>query len=180
MEEEINRLKRIILQLLLTSENRTTDLLEMIASDSMRAVVVKQEHSGQTYELRESYLIAERNWTIVSQNLVILYPERIPESIYRRITMNGEGIGHVLRESEVPNRRKLLAYGWRDTNEVVDLFHKPYRLKFQANPQTPFKEYTISFSDQRTAIHILEYFNPEIIMLPTHFDPTVCYESRAD
>jgi len=181
LDEEAIRLKKLIFQLLMTSESRTTDLLELIASDTMKAVIVKQEHTDSMYELRESYLIAERSWMPVSQNLAILYPERIPEQIYRRIAVDGEGIGHVLRGTQVPNRRELLHYGWRNVDEIVDLFGKPYRLQFHTHPQIPYKEYTISFfSDQRIGIHLLEYFNPELISSQVTRDPIACHESTTE
>jgi hypothetical protein len=154
----------IIMQLLITSDSRTTDLLELITMDSLIPVIIDQTCLSDHAIQRESCLVTEKGRLHVSHNFVLINPSFIPRDIVVRITEKGEGIGHVLRERKVRNTRRMIHCGSRNSSEIVDLFQKPSQLRFQDHPRIPFKEYTIQFHPyMESGIHVIEYFNPDML-----------------
>lgn len=163
---DTNRLEWIIFQLLVTSNSRTTDLLEMIAMDRLRPVVAGQAELQGGKIWRESFLVTEKESRYVSQNIVWIDPDYVPSALLERIVHGGEGIGHVLRASGTTDQRHMIRNGWRRTEEIVDLFGKPYRLRFAEAGWIPFKEYKLIFPPyKQCGAHILEYFNPDMLRI---------------
>ncbi|WP_338552328.1 acyl carrier protein [Paenibacillus sp. KS-LC4] len=169
--EDQNQLKWIILQMLVTSNSRTTDLLEVITMDRLRPIVASQSHVSGGKLLRESFLITERDKRYVSQNIVLIDPAYVPSTLLEQIMSKKEGIGHVLRVSHTRDIRSMIQYGWRLTAEAVDLFDQPYRLRFQEHRRVPFKEYKMTFPPfQESGVHLIEYFNPDMIRLNSEWN----------
>ncbi|MGG4143619.1 acyl carrier protein [Paenibacillus algorifonticola] len=166
--EDLSRLEWIILQMLVTSNSRTTDMLEIITMDRLLPIVARQSHVSGGKILRESFLITESERRYVSQNIVLIDPAYVPPVLLERIISEREGIGHVLRASHTRDIRTMIQNGWRLTAEAVDLFDKPYRLQFQEHRRVPFKEYKMTFPPfQDSGVHLIEYFNPDIIRMNT-------------
>ncbi|MFC4305865.1 hypothetical protein [Cohnella boryungensis] len=175
MQAELQRFKKLVFQLLLASENRTTDMLELVLQDSLIPRVLSQsfqenrlpevDPQGKDILLRESCLLAERSGMQVSQNIAVIYPQQVPEDVYDRISQKREGIGHMIRAGSIANGRSLLRCGWREGRTVVDLFGNPYELLFREKfREVPYKEYTITFAAYESpGIHLLEYFNPRLL-----------------
>jgi chorismate-pyruvate lyase len=184
--DELTRLKKMIFQLLMFSENRTTDILELITGDRLLPVVIKQHKITTPLQdqsqidakrsseciLRESYLRTEKNGFCVSQNIAIIYSEEVPWEVYSNILQKKEGIGHILKMLDAQSSREIMSCGWRKSSEVVDLFNNPYPHIFNQDQSLPYKQYKLTFkSYSSTGIHLLEYFNPEILSLKySNFD----------
>lgn len=161
---DTDRLAWIIFQLLVSSNRRTTDLLELIAMDRLRPVVAGQSELPDGTIWRESFLMTDRERSYVSQNLVRIDPAYVPPALLDRIVGACEGIGHVLRDSGMSDQRHLIRGGWRRAEEIVDLAGQPYRLRFAEGRWIPFKEYELRFPPyMQCGAHILEYFNPEML-----------------
>ncbi len=161
---DTNRLEWIIFQLLVTSNSRTTDLLELIVMDRLLPIVAGQSELAGGEIWRESFLMTEKDQRYVSQNIVRINPNYVPPALLERIVREGEGIGHVLRASGTSDQRQMIRNGWRRTEEIVDLFGQPYQLSFGEAGWIPFKEYKLIFPPyEQCGAHILEYFNPDML-----------------
>ncbi|EGL16003.1 hypothetical protein [Paenibacillus sp. HGH0039] len=175
MEAELERLKRLVFQLLLTTENRTTDFLELITGETMIPSVLKQSTATQApllavkegtrdAVLRESLLRTEKSGLVVSQNIAVMYPDFIPLPINLKLAQKKEGIGKIMRDLNIRNTRTILDFGWRKPEHTTDLTGNPYSVTFADNPAVPYKQYTITFEEFNTpGLHLLEYFNPRML-----------------
>lgn len=165
------RLERVIFQLLLITESRTTDFLELIVGDQLYPVVTEQRmvgtpsDDGRSVILRESCLLTEKNNHLVSQNIALVYPESIPLELYSRLLQKKEGIGKVIKTMNIESTRIIIDTGYRSGLEIVNLFGESCTLSF-GEGQLPYKEYTIYFSGYSSiGIHLIEYFNPDMLQI---------------
>jgi hypothetical protein len=169
---ELERLENIIFQLLLSTESRTTDFLELIVGDHLYPVVTEQRmvgtpsSDGRSIILRESCLLTEKNNHMISQNIALIYPESIPLELYSRLLQKKEGIGKVMKTLEIESNRNIIDTGYRSGCEIVNLFGESCSLLFGEVERLAYKEYTIHFSGYpHTGIHLLEYFNPGMLLI---------------
>jgi chorismate-pyruvate lyase len=166
-----NNLEKLLYEVLMVTDGRTTDILEVIVGEKVSLKVFKQKNirSVNGYDeniLRESLLISENSNRVISQNISIINPSAIPIELYNDICRKDTGIGSTIKEKNILSKRKILNFGWRKADEISDIFNNPYFLKFEINAILPFKEYKIYFdSSNNCGIHILEYFNVRQINL---------------
>lgn len=170
--EAVHCLESALFDILLTTDGRTTEMLEIITGVSLSVEVLRQEHldadSKQAGEciMRESLLIAgkEPRCFIVSHNFVRIEATQIPSFLLDSIGKKQSGIGRAMRQFGVPSERFVSRKGWLKPDEAMDTNGKPQQLRFSTAPGglIPFKEYTIRFYEQ-TGIRIIEYFNPEVV-----------------
>ena len=171
----MNFRKEMILNRLLPSKERTTDILEDIVQNKLKVRVVKQEmksdyniESTQNEEFlaidRETYLYSSKHDLIVSHNYVTIYPNFIPSDLYDAICSKNRGIGEVIRMNELHSERKIIQCGFRNKDCLQDLYYNDVSIQFsEKDSNVPFKEYTITFKNFNTfGMKILEYFNTEI------------------
>jgi hypothetical protein len=168
----IERLEKIIFQLLLRTEGRTTDFLELIVGDRVYPVVTSQRMVGTSLSdnrsiiLRESCLLTEKRNSIISQNMALIYIEFVPLELYSRLLLKKEGIGKVVKSLNIESYRNIISAGYRPGKETLDLFGESCSLLFNGTEKVPYKEYTIHFKGfSDTGIHLLEYFNPCILSI---------------
>jgi len=164
--------KDMIYKLLLTSNGRTTDILEVLAGDDVELMVVNQVmdqvnlDNGKSTPCikRESYIINKRSKFILSHNFAKIYPDFTPNALSAKINKKEEGIGSSIKNMDIISTRRILDFGWRDRTAVVDLQRKPQQLIFESNDNVPFKEYEVSFEQNgHPGIHLIEYFNPNLL-----------------
>lgn len=168
-------LEKLLFDLLLRTDGRTTDTLETIMDDKMTVRVIAQEQieegeieksgaiSGAPYYRRESILISEKNNFVVSHNIALVCSKYVPAPMFEALAAKQEGIGKTIGRLGLQTSRKLTGYGWRSEPETVDLFHNPFKLHFsRVNAMAPYKQYCIFF-DAVPGIHMIEYFNPQMI-----------------
>lgn len=168
-------LQKLIFDLLLVTDGRTTDLLETSLDEKMRVTVIRQEqlneeHADHLVEsfgaplyLRESILISDKSDFIVSHNIAIVNSKYVPASLFESIAHKQEGIGKTISSLGLQSYRKVVDSGFKGKDEAVDLFQKPINLLIpERHTQIPYKRYDIYFQ-LTPGIHMLEYFNPEII-----------------
>ncbi|MFC5530402.1 4-hydroxybenzoate synthetase [Cohnella yongneupensis] len=171
------QLHRLLFDILMTTDGRTTDMLETMLGEKMTVHVLRQhqidaadfdnvaELSGSPYYLRESILISDRSRFVVSHNIALVCSQYVPPVMFEALSAKQEGIGKTINDLGLQTSRKLSDCGWRALPEVVDLFGKPIELRFSAslgNERTPYKRYAIYFEGE-AGIHLLEYFNPDIV-----------------
>lgn len=167
--------RKLVFDILLKTDGRTTDILETIMDDKMTVRVIAQEQigegdieqsvdlSGAPYFRRESILISEKSNFIVSHNIALVCSKYVPAPMFEAIAARHEGIGKTISRLGMPNSRRLAGYGWRSERETVDLFQKPFKLYFSPlNVRAPYKKYCIYF-DGAPGIHMIEYYNPLMI-----------------
>lgn len=172
-----HQLHQLLFDVLMTNDGRTTDLLETLTGEKTDVQVIRQEQidmsefelaaglSGGPYYLRESVLVGERTGFVVSHNFALVCARHVPPVMFESLAAKQDGIGKAISALGLPTSRKLQAYGWREEKDVIDLFYQPFTLRFpfqSPNARTPFKRYAIHF-EERPGIHLLEYFNPDII-----------------
>lgn len=169
MSKELERLKSIIIQLLLRSESRTTDFLELVVNDRLNPVVTEQRmiekssNDGRDVILRESLLVTETFQSIISQNITFIYPDSIPLELYSKLLYKKEGIGKVIKSLNIESTRRIKTAGWRINGETTNLFGECIHLAFGEEAPVPYKEYTIEFEGYTSiGIYLLEYFNPSM------------------
>lgn len=171
----VDFLEKLLFELLLRTDGRTTDTLETLMDDKMSVRVIAQEQiedgvveksgeiSGAPYYRRESILISEKNNIVVSHNIALVCSKYVPAPMFGALAAKQEGIGKTISKLGLQTSRKLTGYGWRGEPETVDLFHNPFKLHFsRANAMVPYKQYRIYF-DTVPGIHMIEYFNPQMI-----------------
>ncbi|CAN7539335.1 hypothetical protein [Rossellomorea sp. LjRoot5] len=164
--------KDVIYKLLLTSNGRTTDILEVLAGEDLE-LKVENQTAGQVnadngrltpYIYRESHIITKDSKFILSHNFAKIYPEFIPNELGNKVSGKTEGIGKSIKNMDIISTRRILEYGWKYCPEIVDLHGNTSHLIFEVSEKVPFKEYEISFEQNgRPGIHLLEYFNPAIL-----------------
>ncbi|OCT13976.1 4-hydroxybenzoate synthetase [Paenibacillus pectinilyticus] len=173
--ETLDFLQRLIFDMLLVTDGRTTDLLESLLDEKMRVTVLRQEqlneeHADPTYEssgaslyVRESILISDKSDIIVSHNIAIVNSKHVPAALFEKIAHRQEGIGKSISSMGLQSYRKVVDSGRRSEEEAVDLFQKPISLRIpELHDKIPYKKYDIYFQ-LLPGIHMLEYFNPAII-----------------
>ncbi|MBB4824756.1 hypothetical protein HNO89_001980 [Sporosarcina luteola] len=172
MERLVAIYKDVIYQLLLTSNGRTTDILEVLAGDEIELLVVDQvaDHvnlgDGQLTQclIRESYIIIKKSEFILSHNFARVYPDFTPTGLHAKIKEKEQGIGSSMKTMEIPSTRRILASGWRKGSTIVDVQKKSRQLIFNSNDPVPFKEYEVRFEQNgHPGIHLIEYFNPDLL-----------------
>lgn len=168
-------LQKLIFDLLLVTDGRTTDLLESLLDEKMRVTVIRQEQlnevpadyqvdsSAAPLYLRESLLISDKSDFIVSHNIAIVNSKYVPASLFESIAHRQEGIGKAISSMGLQSYRKVVDSGLKGEEEAVDLFQKPLNLRIpDLHTTIPYKRYDIYF-ELLPGIHMLEYFNPEVI-----------------
>ncbi|RIE04122.1 4-hydroxybenzoate synthetase [Cohnella faecalis] len=166
----------LLFDILLTTDGRTTDMLETLMDDKMTVKVIRQEQlddreaapfgqpSGGPYYVRESVLIGEKSGFVVSHNIALVCSPHVPLPLFEAISSKQEGIGKTISALGLQTLRKLTEYGWKSADEAVDLFDRPLALQFpRMKDKAPYKKYTMSFGPV-PGILLLEYFNPGIVM----------------
>jgi chorismate-pyruvate lyase len=173
--EALDFLQKLIFDLLLVTDGRTTDLLETLLEEKMRVTVIRQEQLNEEHVdyqvestdaplyLRESLLISDKSDFIVSHNIAIVNSKYVPDSLFESIAHRQEGIGKAISSMGLQSYRKVVDSGLKGEEEAVDLFQKPINLRIpDRQTQIPYKRYDIYFQ-LAPGIHMLEYFNPEVI-----------------
>ena len=170
--EDVNLLSRLIYDMLLVTDGRTTDLLETLMDEKMQVTVIRQEQwterrgvtaAGSPFYLRESVLSGADSGFIVSHNIALVHAKNVPPLLFEKIAHKEEGIGKAISSIGVESFRKVLDSGHIRGEAAVDLFQKPMKLKFsELNEPVPFKKYVIYFG-LVPGIQMLEYYNPELV-----------------
>ncbi|WP_289356034.1 chorismate pyruvate-lyase family protein [Paenibacillus sp. S-12] len=173
--EALDFLQKLIFDLLLVTDGRTTDLLETLLNEKMCVTVIRQEQlkeehadhqaesSGAPLYVRESILISDKSDFIVSHNIAIVNSKYVPESLFEKIAHKQEGIGKSISSMGLQSYRKVVDSGLKGQEEAVDLFQKPINLRIpERHSKIPYKRYDIFFQSV-PGIHMLEYFNPEVV-----------------
>ncbi|WP_152394595.1 chorismate pyruvate-lyase family protein [Paenibacillus guangzhouensis] len=173
--DALDFLQKLIFDLLLVTDGRTTDLLETLLNEKMRVTVIRQEQlneehavhqresSGAPLYLRESILISDKSDFIVSHNISIVNSKYVPASLFEKIAHRQEGIGKSISSMGLQSYRKVIDSGLKSEEEAVDLFQKPINLRIpKLHAKIPYKIYDIYFQ-LMPGIHMLEYFNPEVV-----------------
>jgi chorismate-pyruvate lyase len=168
-------LQGLIIDMLLITDGRTTDLLETIMNERMLVTVIRQEQineehadllgesSGEPYYVRESILISDKSHFIVSHNIALVYSKNVPPTLFEKIAHRQEGIGKSISSIGLQSFRKVLESGVTSGEDALDLFQKPIQLRFpNLQNKVPYKRYLIYFG-QKPGIQMLEYFDPEFI-----------------
>ncbi|SYX85297.1 4-hydroxybenzoate synthetase [Paenibacillus alvei] len=168
-------MQKLIFDLLLVTDGRTTDLLETMLDEKMRVTVIRQEQLNEIHAdyqvefsdaplyLRESLLISDKSDFIVSHNIAIVNSKYVPASLFESIAHRQEGIGKAISSMGLQSYRKVVDSGLKSEEETVDLFQKPLNLRIpDLHTKLPYKRYDIYF-ELLPGIHMLEYFNPEVI-----------------
>jgi hypothetical protein len=155
----------LVFDLLLTSDGRTTDMLESIVGESLNVSVIRQDEYmvGENLQLhRESIICNHSRDFIVSQNYCRIHTSLVPEPLLRTILDKKSGIGYVMESLEVCTFRRIIDSGWKARDKLDHYDSQPIHLQFSpAVTQVPFKQYTIQFSPyEQPGIYMLEYFNP--------------------
>ncbi len=164
--------------MLLTSDGRTTDLLETLMDEKMQVSVLKQESvdaanagNGEPSAatnvprdiVRESILIGTRSRTVVSHNMALIHASLVPPALLERIALGHEGIGKSISSIGVESFRKIVDYGKIASKDALDLHGKPIKLQFAEPCEEAFyKKYVIYFG-LLPGIQLLEYFNPHLV-----------------
>jgi chorismate-pyruvate lyase len=171
----IDLLQGLIFNILLVTDGRTTDLLEAILNEKMLVHVIRQEQmneehadhfgesTGDLYYIRESLLMIEKSGFLVSHNLSLVHFKHVPPSLFEKMAHQKEGIGKVISEMGLKSFRKVMDSGTKNREEAVDLFQKPFQLRFpELHDKVPYKKYSIYFGPE-PGIQMLEYFNPNVV-----------------
>ena len=168
-------LQGLIFDLLLITDGRTTDFLEMLLNEKMIVDVIRQEQidgedanlmgesSGGPYYLRESILIGEKSRLVVSHNISVVYSKHLPPVLFEKIAHQQEGIGKAISSHGLPTFRKVIDSGFMNEVETIDPFKRPIKMQFSnLHKKVPYKRYFIYFAG-KPGIQLIEYFNPSII-----------------
>lgn len=178
----VRALEGIIYDLLLTSDGRTTDLLETLMDEKVQVTVLRQG-AGQAADeagdqssikvpsfeghrrdiVRESVLIGATSRFVVSHNLALIHSEHVPPALLERIARGQEGIGKAISSIGVESLRKIVDYGRIGSDAALDLNGLPVNLHFPERCDSVYyKKYVIYFG-LLPGIQLLEYFNPHIV-----------------
>ncbi|MBM7572341.1 chorismate pyruvate-lyase family protein [Aquibacillus albus] len=168
-------LKTFLLDLLLVTDGRTTDFLEVLLNEKLKVQVIRQEQineadaklfgesSGAPYYIRESVLIGERSGFVVSHNIAMVYAKHVPPALFESIAHQKYGIGNAISSLGMRSFRKVTDSGYVNEEESVDLFQQPIRLHFSdLHEKVPYKRYDLYFGS-KPGIEMLEYYHPSII-----------------
>jgi len=168
-------LHKLLFEVLLTTDGRTTDMLETLMDEKMTVQVIRQHRvdeaqeaalgdvSGGPFYLRESILVSDKSHFVVSHNIALVCANYVPPPLFEALANKREGIGKTINVLGLQTSRKLTDFGWRTEAEAVDLFRQPLKLRFERmSDRAPYKKYSIFFG-ANAGIHLLEYFNPDIV-----------------
>ncbi|RLL40609.1 DUF98 domain-containing protein [Oceanobacillus piezotolerans] len=168
-------LQAIILDLLLVTDGRTTDFLEILLNEKVKVQVIRQEQineddpkllietSGAPYYIRESVLIGEKSGFVVSHNIALVYAKHVPPALFKSIAQQKKGIGKAMSSLGIRSFRKVTDAGFVNEEEAVDLFQQQMKLHFSdIDEKVPYKRYGMYFG-REPGIEMLEYFHPNII-----------------
>jgi adenylosuccinate synthase len=157
-------MERLIFDMLLVTDGRTTDLLEAILNEKMLVSVIRQQKLvDESSYLRESILISDKSRFIVSHNIALVYSQYVPPALFEKIANREEGIGSSIRSIGIESYRLVVDSGQKKGDEAVDLFQKPLMLRFpDLKRPVPYKNYVMQFGHV-PGIQMLEYFNPEMV-----------------
>ncbi|WP_163581396.1 chorismate pyruvate-lyase family protein [Gracilibacillus saliphilus] len=167
-------LQELLLDLLLVTDGRTTDLLEILLNEKVKVQVIRQhpiaedtnllgEFSGGPYYIRESVLIGEKSGFMVSHNIALVYSKHIPPALFENIAHRQQGIGNAISSLGVRSFRKVVDFGFINEDESTDLFQQPFRIRFpNLIKRVPYKRYFMYFG-RKPGIQMLEYYNPNLI-----------------
>lgn len=168
-------LEKLLFEILLRTDGRTTDILETILDEKMTVRVISQEQleaedfeqsseiSGAPYFRRESILISEKSNIVVSHNIALVCSKYVPAPMFEALTARKEGIGKTISRLGLQTSRRLVDYGWRSEPDSGGFLQKPFKLYFPPlNEPMPYKKYCIYY-DTVPGIHMMEYFNPHMI-----------------
>ncbi|MEK3884492.1 4-hydroxybenzoate synthetase [Paenibacillus sp. PL2-23] len=172
MEELTMLSSRLIFNMLLVTDGRTTDLLESLLGESMHVTVISQEQwkgeqslgeKGSPYYVRESALSGMDSGFVVSHNIALVHATNVPPALFERIAHKQEGIGKAISAIGVESFRKVIETGYVPAADAVDLFGHPISLRFPPSQElVPYKKYVIYFG-LVPGIQLLEYYNPELV-----------------
>ncbi|WP_163538818.1 chorismate pyruvate-lyase family protein [Gracilibacillus sp. YIM 98692] len=167
-------LQELLLDLLLVTDGRTTDLLEILLNEKVRVEVIRQEpiaednnlmgeFSGGPYYIRESVLIGEKSGFVVSHNIALVYSKHVPPALFENIANRQQGIGKAISSLGVRSFREVVDSGFINEEEAVDLFRQPVKIRFpNLYNKLPYKRYFMYF-ERKPGIQMLEYYNPSLI-----------------
>lgn len=167
-------LQRILLDLLLVTDGRTTDLLELIMNEKVRVEVIRQEQitedanimgefSGGSYYVRESVLIGEKSGFVVSHNIALIYSTHVPPALFENIAHRQQGIGKVMSSLGIRSLRDVADSGFIIGEDAIDLFKKPIKIRFpDLHHPIPYKRYFMYFG-RKPGIQMLEYYHPDLL-----------------
>ncbi|MGP4039127.1 4-hydroxybenzoate synthetase [Gracilibacillus sp. D59] len=167
-------LQELLLNLLLVTDGRTTDLLEMLLNEKVTVQVIRQEQiaedtnlmgefSGGPYYIRESVLIGEKSGFVVSHNIALVYSKHVPPALFQNIAHQKQGIGKAISSLGVRSLRKVVDSGFVNEEEAVDLFRQPVKIRFpNLHNKVPYKRYFMYFG-RKPGIQMLEYYHPNLI-----------------
>lgn len=163
-----NEMESLVYRILLSTDGRTTDILEAITNQRVSNIILKQEYNLQSKKekiLRESITVINNTDLVLSHNIVIINTDAIPNEIIENVVEKQNGIGKSIRGKKIATNREVISKGIRDKNEVYDLFKNKCKLKFNFDKDVPYKEYKIYFQNcEKCGMHILEYFNRDLLM----------------
>ncbi len=167
-------LQELLLDLLLVTDGRTTDLLEILLNEKVTVQVIRQqqiaedtnligEFSGGPYYIRESVLIGEKSGFVVSHNIALVYSKHVPPALFKNIAHRKQGIGKAISSLGVRSLRKVVDSGFVNEEEAVDLFRQPVNIRFtNLHNKVPYKRYFMYFG-RKPGIQMLEYYHPSLI-----------------
>lgn len=168
-------LQALLLDLLLVTDGRTTDFLEILLNEQVKVQVIRQkqineedlkligESSGTPYYIRESVLIGEKSGFVVSHNIALVYAKHVPSALFESIAHRQKGIGKAISSLGLRSFRKVTDSGFVNEEESVDLFQQPFSLHFpDLHEKVPYKRYDLYFGS-KPGIEMLEYYHPNII-----------------
>jgi chorismate-pyruvate lyase len=167
--------QKLIFDILLRTDGRTTDILETVMDDQMTVRVLSQEQlreqdiaanagiSGAPFYKRESILVSEKSNFVVSHNIALVCSKHVPAEMFEALSGREEGIGKTISKLGLHTSRRLYEIGWKSAAEADDLFRKPFKPQFsRGSEKIPFKKYGLYFGTD-PGIYMVEYFNPNMV-----------------
>ncbi|MDQ0229081.1 hypothetical protein [Metabacillus malikii] len=179
MITNVKKAEEIIIELLLVSQDRTTDILEIITNEKLQPKILKQmdasellhkdKHSnsqlGAGILLRETCLYTSISQRLVSHNSGLICQDLVPSELYTGITEKKRGIGDLMASIKVATTRNIIECGYRENDKLTDIFGNRVTSHFEdTEALIPFKKYELTFNGHnQPGIYLLEYFNPQIV-----------------
>ncbi|UOQ83659.1 4-hydroxybenzoate synthetase [Gracilibacillus salinarum] len=162
-KEACQLLQGLLLDLLLVTDGRTTDLLEVLVNEKIVVEVIQQEKVKETYYIRESVLIGEKSGFIVSHNIALVHAEHVPAELFESMANRQEGIGKAMNSLGLRSFRKVEDGGFLNKADARDVFQKPVSLRFRdTEDKVPYKRYNMYFGSE-PGIEMIEYYHPNLI-----------------
>jgi hypothetical protein len=170
-QEQTDRMKSILFNQLLITEEKTTGMLENLVGARLYVHVIQQKNIDG-HMIRESILYTKEEHFIVSHNFALIDPEQIPKRLHEKIIFKKNGIGESMNDLSLESSRDILSYGWRKKEDIFGFSNTAICLRFdEGETSIPFKEYTITFHHlTKPGISLIEYFNPRMIRSPMNLE----------